>query len=122
MLAYIPIILTSVGLNALAQILLKQGMLAIGRFDFAAGQLAAVLPRVALSPFIAGGMVCYALSIGLWLLVLSRVDVSAAHPFLSIGFVISAIVGYWFFGEAIGPTRILGIVLICAGVVMISRS
>ena len=122
MFAYIPLILTSVSLNALAQILLKQGMLTVGRFDFAAGQLATILPKVALNPFVAGGMACYALSIALWLLVLSRVEVSAAYPFLSIGYVIAAAAGYWFFDENLGGVRILGITLICAGVMLVSRS
>ena len=122
MIAYIPLILTSVSLNALAQILLKQGMLSIGRFDFSAGQMAATLPRVALNPFVVGGMACYALSIGLWLMVLSRVEVSAAYPFLSVGYVIAVAAGYWFFGEGLGLARILGISLICAGVVLVARS
>lgn len=122
MLTYVPLILTSVSLNALAQILLKLGMVRIGRFDLAAGQIASIVPKVALSPFIVGGMACYAISIGLWLVVLSRVDVSAAYPFNSIGFVIAAMVGYWFFGESIGVARITGIALICAGVVLISSS
>lgn len=122
MLTYVPLILTSVSLNALAQILLKLGMVRIGRFDLAAGQIASILPKVVLSPFIVGGMACYAISIGLWLVVLSRVDVSAAYPFNSVGFVIAAVVGYWFFGESIGVARITGIALICAGVVLISSS
>lgn len=122
MLAHIPLILVSVSLNALAQILLKQGMLGIGRFAFAADQLFAVLPRIAFNPFVAGGMACYALSIGLWLMVLSRVEVSAAYPFLSVGYVIAAAAGYWLFGEALGAARIAGIALICAGVVLVAQS
>lgn len=121
-LASVPIILSSVSLNAIAQLLLKRGMVEVGHFDLAAGQLATVLPKVVLSPFVVGGIASYALSIGLWLVVLSRVDVSAAYPFLSIGFVISAVIGFWLFGESLGPARILGITLVCAGVVMISRS
>ncbi len=121
-LAYVPLILAAVGLSSLAQLLLKRGMLAIGGFDFVAGQLAALLPRLALSPFIAGGIACYVASLGLWLMVLSRVEVSAAYPFVSVGFVVVAVAGSWLFGEALGPTRALGIALIVAGVVAISRS
>ena len=121
MLAYIPLIITSVSLNAIAQILLKQGMLNIGRFEFAAGSIAAALPRVALDPFVIAGMSCYAASVGLWLLVLSRVEVGAAYPFNSFGYVIAAMAGYWLFGESLGVARVLGIALICCGVVLIAR-
>jgi multidrug transporter EmrE-like cation transporter len=122
LLSSIPLILTSVGLNALAQILLKRGMLAVGRFELAPDQLAAALPRVALDPSILGGMACYALSIGLWLTVLSRVDLSIAYPFLSLGFVVAAAAGHWLFGEPLGPARLLGTALIVAGVLLIARA
>jgi multidrug transporter EmrE-like cation transporter len=122
LLAYIPLILTSVSLNALAQILLKQGMVSIGRFEFVAGQVSVLLPKIAFNPFVIGGMGCYALSIGLWLVVLSRVEVSAAYPFLSVGYIIAAAAGYWLFEENLGVARVLGIALICCGVVLISRS
>jgi multidrug transporter EmrE-like cation transporter len=54
--------------------------------------------------------------------VLSRVEVSFAYPFLSIGYVVVAIVGYYFFNESLTLTRILGILIICVGVYLISRS
>ena len=43
-----------------------------------------------------GAMICYALSILLWMAVLSKVEVSFAYPFLSIGYVVAAVVGYYF--------------------------
>jgi multidrug transporter EmrE-like cation transporter len=67
-------------------------------------------------------MVCYAISILLWMAVLSKVEVSFAYPFLSIGYVVAALVGYQFFGESLSWTRIVGIAVICIGVYLISRS
>ena len=67
-------------------------------------------------------MICYALSILLWMAVLSKVEVSFAYPFLSIGYVVAAVVGYYFFGESLSVIRIVGIVIICIGVYLISRS
>jgi putative membrane protein len=69
-----------------------------------------------------GAMICYALSILLWMAVLSKVEVSFAYPFLSIGYVVAAVVGYYFFGESLSVIRIVGIVIICIGVYLISRS
>jgi multidrug transporter EmrE-like cation transporter len=67
-------------------------------------------------------MVCYAISILLWMAVLSKVEVSFAYPFLSIGYVVAALVGYQFFGESLSLVRIAGIAVICVGVYLISRS
>jgi len=122
MLAYLPLIVTSVGLNALAQIFLRKGMLTIGSFSFTLTQLLEVVPRVAFNLYILGGMACYGISIGLWLMVLSRVEVSLAYPFISIGYVITAATGFLFLGESVTPLRLAGIVLICMGVAVISRS
>jgi multidrug transporter EmrE-like cation transporter len=67
-------------------------------------------------------MACYCLSIGIWLIVLSRLEVSAAYPLLSIGYIITAVVGYFFLHENVDSSRIAGIALICVGIVFISRS
>lgn len=45
-----------------------------------------------------------------------------AYPLLSIGYIITAIIGYYFLGENVNLTRIAGIALICFGIVVISRS
>jgi multidrug transporter EmrE-like cation transporter len=71
--------------------------------------------------FIAG-MSAYVLSVGAWLVVLSKWEVSAAYPLVSIGFVITAMVGFVFLGEHVTPTRIAGIAVVCAGVFLISRT
>jgi len=67
-------------------------------------------------------MTCYALSIGIWLIVLGKTEVSLAYPLLSIGYIITAIIGYYILGENVNLTRIAGIALICFGIVVISRS
>ena len=67
-------------------------------------------------------MTCYALSIGIWLIVLGKTEVSVAYPLLSIGFIITAIIGYFYLDESVSLTRIAGIALICFGIVVVSRS
>ena len=38
-----------------------------------------------------GGMACYAVSLVVWIMALSRVPVSIAYPMLSIGYVVNAV-------------------------------
>jgi len=119
---YIPLIILGVLLNAFAQITIKQGMRTIGLFSFSMKNIIPVGIKVALNPFIIAGLFCYAISIVVWLLVLSRVEVTYAYPLLSIGYIVTAIAGYMFFGENMDFTRWSGIFIICIGVYLITRT
>jgi multidrug transporter EmrE-like cation transporter len=122
MVRYIPLILSGVLLNAFAQVFLKQGMIKVGHFAFTWSNVLPVAMSVGSNSFIILGLCCYVVSFVLWMLVLSRVEVSFAYPFLSVGYVVTALAGYLAFNERLSLTRILGIALICLGVVLISRS
>lgn len=119
---YLPLILAGVLLNALAQLALKQGMRTIGHFAFRLENAPQVILAVSTSPFILAGLTCYVVSVLIWLLVLSRVEVSYAYPLLSVGYIVTALAGQFFFNEAIGLTRWSGIVVICLGVWLITRT
>ena len=71
----------------------------------------------ALSPFIWFGLIIYALSVALWLWVLSKVDLSVAYPFVGIGFVVTMLFGILLLNENVTPMRIIGTVLIVGGCV-----
>lgn len=119
---YIPLIILGVLLNAAAQLVLKQGMLNIGYFDFKLKNLSHVFLAAITSPFIFAGMICYAVSVIVWLLVLSRVEVSYAYPLLSIGYIVTALAGYYFFNESMSMIRWAGIIVICFGVWLITKT
>ena len=122
MVRYLPLIIFGVMLNAAAQLALKQGMRQIGYFDFGLRNCGRIFFAVAASPYILAGLGCYIVSVVVWLLVLSRVEVSYAYPLLSIGYIVTAFAGRLFFHEAIGVTRWAGIIVICVGVWLITRS
>jgi len=119
---FLPLIIFGVMLNAAAQLALKQGMRDVGYFDFRLGNCGRVLLAVAASPYILAGLACYIISVAVWLLVLSRVEVSYAYPLLSIGYIVTAFAGWHFFNESISLTRWAGIIVICLGVWLITRS
>jgi multidrug transporter EmrE-like cation transporter len=119
---YLPMILLGVLLNAFAQLALKAGMNRVGHFDFALANAIPIGWQVGTNPFVALGLFCYVVSVGVWLLVLSRVEVSLAYPMLSIGYVVNALIAWWFMGESLTATKIAGIAVICLGVWMLSRA
>jgi multidrug transporter EmrE-like cation transporter len=116
------LVLLGVLLNAAAQLLLKAGTNAIGEFQFSAANLGPIGWSVATQPFILGGLACYVVSVVIWIMALSRVEVSMAYPMLSIGYVVNAVAAYFLFGEAVGPQRMIGIGVIIVGVYLVARS
>ena len=116
------LILLGVLLNAAAQLLLKAGMSQIGHFDFSMANLIPIGLKIIVNPPILTGLFAYVLSVAVWLLVLSRVQVSYAYPMLSIGYIVNAIAAYYLFGEALSVVRVTGIFVIIAGVFLISQS
>lgn len=119
---YLPLIFAGVLLNATAQLALKQGMRQIGHFDFTPASLFAMSWRIGTNGYVVLGLVCYVVSVGVWLLALSRVEVSFAYPMLSVGYIVTAVAAFYLFGEALTPLRVAGIAVIIAGVYMISRT
>lgn len=116
------LIMLGVLLNAAAQLLLKAGTNVVGHFDFSGANLLPVGLRLFLEPHIVTGMVCYGVSLVIWIMALSRVPVSIAYPMLSIGYVINAIVASYWLGEAFSPMRFAGIGIIIVGVYIVARS
>jgi multidrug transporter EmrE-like cation transporter len=122
MVKYIPLILTGVFLNAFAQVLLKKGMLSIGYFEFNFQSLFPIIKKVTINSYILSGLASYVVSVAIWLLVLARVEVSYAYPFLSVGYVVVTVMGYFIFQENLSGMRIIGIAVIIVGVLLLSRS
>ncbi|OGT42382.1 MAG: 4-amino-4-deoxy-L-arabinose transferase [Gammaproteobacteria bacterium RIFCSPHIGHO2_12_FULL_37_34] len=116
------LILLGVMLNAGAQLMLKAGMTQIGHFDFSLASAIPVSFKVMSNPPIMIGLMMYVMSVGVWLLVLSRVQVSFAYPMLSIGYIVNALAAYYLFGEPLTSLRILGIFIIIAGVYLVAQS
>ena len=116
------LVLLGVLLNAAAQLMLKAGAASVGRIEAGIDSLLSAAPALATHPGILGGLACYAISVVVWIMALSRVDVSIAYPMLSIGYVINALLAMWLFGEIVSPLRWLGIGVIIVGVVLVARS
>lgn len=113
---------TGICLNALAQLLLKAGTNAVGSIHLSAENWFATGLKLATQLPILGGLTCYVVSVLVWIIGLSRVDVTIAYPLLSLGYIINAIGAWYFLGEAISTQRILAIGIIIVGVALLTRS
>ena len=119
----VALALVSVGLSSLAQLAFKYGMMRPDtQSALAASSWVSRLTGVLGTPAVLAGFALYGLSALLWLLVLSKLDVSVAYPFVALGFVVTLLCGALLFGEPVSGLRIAGTLLICAGVVLVGRS
>ena len=120
--SYIPLILSGVFLNAVAQLALKQGAGRLGDISFSLQNIVPIGMQVIFNPWIFFGLFLYGVSVILWILALSRVEVSFAYPLLSVGYIVVAVAGYFLFNEPLSGYKILGIGFIIIGVILLSKS
>jgi multidrug transporter EmrE-like cation transporter len=116
-------IITGVLLNAAAQLLLKAGTNAMGGAIHLTAQnwFSTGLKVITQLPILAG-LTCYAISVVVWIIGLSRADVSLAYPMLSLGYIAAAVGAWLFLGEAITPQRMLAMGVIIVGVALLART
>jgi drug/metabolite transporter (DMT)-like permease len=79
------------------------------------------LLRLFLSPYILGGLTVYAFASVLWIYVLNKGELSYVYPIQSTAFIFALIIGTTIFKEQLTPSKILGVIVICLGVIIITR-
>lgn len=99
---------------------MKQGMMIFGKFPVT--QLFSRLIPMFMQPYVFFGFMFFGISSIFWLVVLSRIDLSFAYPMVSVAYVVVAIFSYFVFKENVSLIRWIGIMTICFGVFLISRS
>jgi multidrug transporter EmrE-like cation transporter len=117
----LPLILLSVTVTAVAQVVLKRGMSGAGMNEaLSAGWVPAVL-AVLSNVWVVAGLGLYFLGAVVWLVVLNRVPVSFAYPFVGLGFIVTALLAWGVLGEGLSAVRAFGTLFVTLGVVLIAR-
>jgi drug/metabolite transporter (DMT)-like permease len=86
------------------------------------GNIGRDLWNIAFNPYFIGAMALYGISSFLWVIAVSKTDISRAYPFMASGFVIVPIIGYFMLNESLNPTFFMGTALIVGGILVISYS
>jgi drug/metabolite transporter (DMT)-like permease len=113
----LSILLVGILLGAAGQIAFKTGINALGPKPAPGVVLKAIF-----TPWILAGLACYGLSTVLYLLALSRLELSYAYPMVALSYVIVAFLSWKFLGEAVPAVRVAGLALVCAGVLVVALS
>jgi len=106
--------------GSLGNVLLSRGMKQTGEIiDFSPSALAGAFVRVFTNGSIWLGIASLLVFFASYLLLLSWADFSYVQPASAIGYALVAVLGYFMLGEFISPTRWTGVLLICAGVLLV---
>ena len=116
------LIMTGVLLNAIAQLALKASVSDTGVISLDMQSLLSSAGTLISNLWLWVGLICYAISVVVWILALSRVDVSIAYPMLSIGYILNAVAASHLFNEPMGVGKVIGIGVIILGVYILARS
>lgn len=76
---------------------------------------------ILLNPWVITAFVAAFLASICWMAVLGRMPLSKAYPFTALSFPLILICSWWLFLEPINGWKLLGTLLICIGIVVISR-
>ena len=115
------LILISVILGAFGQIFLKKGMKNVGEIEIK-DLLSSKFFNLIREKFLFLGIALYGLAAIVWLVILSKAELSFAYPLISIGYILVAVLSKIFLNESLTLVRFLGIILIFIGVFLILRS
>jgi drug/metabolite transporter (DMT)-like permease len=123
MLKTVVVMLLAVTAGTIGDILLTKGMKELG--DLSAMNLRGIMSaayQALTSPKLVFGTAMLAVFFFLWLAVLSWEDLSVALPMQALNYVLVAFLSQYFLGEIVTPLRWAGTVLVCIGVVLITKS
>ena len=85
------LVISGVLLNAAAQLLLKWATSATGPIALSWAGLTNATPRLLAHYGLWSGIACYGISVIVWIVALSRAQVSTVYPLLSIGYIVNAV-------------------------------
>ncbi len=115
--SYIILIL-AITFNAVANILMKVGMLK----EKQGTNLVDLLLNMLLNPVLIVGIICFAIGLAAYCFVLTKLNLSVAYPIMtSVGYVIVIIASWLFLKETITLIQIAGFTFIIAGVWMVAH-
>jgi multidrug transporter EmrE-like cation transporter len=111
-------LLIAIALSATGEVLLKVGMRHHGEFSLTLDEVVRVFTML---PVLAGFALIFSGSF-FWLATISRADLSWAYPMLALGYVAVVVASWALLDETISPLRIVGLLVICVGLILVSRS
>jgi len=114
---YLAVVLASIG-----QIIIKAGLNRIGELTLVRNNLIMLFLKLFSNPVVLIGLLFYGISAFLWLVGLSKTNLSKAYPLMSLSYVIVFFFSWLIFRENISILKIIALAVICLGIFLLSKS
>jgi multidrug transporter EmrE-like cation transporter len=116
------VLILSVLFGITGQLLLKKATIG-NRLSFDQANLLQSLLQLALNPYLLSWFLCGGISAALWILVVSKFELSFAFPVsMTLSYLLILILSWLIFNENMNLTRWVAVVLMCGGVILAYRS
>ena len=110
-------------LTAAANLLMRQGLVSAEGLSLAADGVRGVTLRLVRQPCFVTGVICYGLAAVVWFRVLSIENVSSSYPmFVGLTFALVTVGAVALFGESLSAVKLVGIMVILAGILLVSSA
>lgn len=80
-----------------------------------------ILFTILFDPFVFSGLVATFVSGLCWMATMSKLEISYAYPFTSLGFAFVVVLSWLLFGETMNVWKLAGVLLIMAGIAVASQ-
>jgi multidrug transporter EmrE-like cation transporter len=117
------LLLVSVAFAVAGQLTLKSAMNHVGRIGSAQVSSATrTVGRMVKEPRLWGGLALFGISAAFWLVVLSRVPLSVAYPFVGISYILVVLLSRLLLNEHVPPLRWVGVFFVAIGIAIVGVS
>jgi multidrug transporter EmrE-like cation transporter len=113
----LSLLLISILAGVFGQFFLKIGALKLGKVgvDNALNHILSIIT----TPELIVGLACYAMGAIVYILLLTRINLSIAAPAISLSYIFSVLLGHFWFRESITFTQLVGLAAISVGVTLV---
>ncbi|MFH1208872.1 MAG: EamA family transporter [Candidatus Omnitrophota bacterium] len=109
-------------IDALAQVLMKKGIVGGAVASWSFHDLFFFVTQNAVSPLVITGIILYALNFFLWIIILTKIDLSLAVPLGSTTYALIPFSAVVFLHEKISMMEVEGIFCVILGILILSKS
>lgn len=118
---YFPVLISVAAMTA-AQLLLKKGLLVVGRFPQSLPEAPNFFLRACTNPYVIAAVFLTIVTALAWVLAVSKAELSRIYPFMALSYVLVALFSWWIFNENVTALRWLGVAVVCLGVIIVAKS